>query len=78
MVGRAFALVPVSVALIGLLFPPTGLVFVGWPVGQDRLFLTGTTCAAREATRSAHDAIVAIVLGWDCGARHLRGSAEGR
>lgn len=78
MVGRALALIPVRVASIGLLFPPAGLVFVGWQVGQRRLFLTVAMCATREAARSTHDAIVAIVLGWNCGARHLRGSAEGR
>jgi len=70
-VGRALALVPVTVALVRLRFPPARLLFVGWPVGQHGRFLVAAVCAAREAARSSHDAIVAIVLGWCCGARHF-------
>jgi hypothetical protein len=53
-------------------------MFVGWPVRQRRLFIVVAMCALREAPRPIHDAIVVVVIGWGFGARHLRGSAEGR
>src|SRR5262249_33525453 len=68
----ALAVVPIAVALIRLRFPPTRLVFVGRSIGQRRPFLIVGVCAACEAARSIHDAIVASVIGWERGARHFR------
>jgi hypothetical protein len=62
-VRRPLALVPVTLTLVGLRLPPALVPFVGWPVGQHRRFVLLATCAAREAGRSIHDAIVAIVIG---------------
>ena len=72
MVRWALAVVPIAVALIRLRFPPTRLVFVGRSIGQRRPFLIVGMCAACEAVRSIHDAIVASVIGWERGARHFR------